>query len=77
VRHKSVPQRLKPSHDQGIFGTAKQAAEKSDFGKTAKNKSRQDALEAIRWVSVMILYLHFWGHLCPIPTFSAACKAVP
>jgi hypothetical protein len=55
---------------------AKQAAEKSDFGKTAKNKSRQDALGAIRWVSVMILYLHFWGHLCPIPTFSAACKAV-
>jgi hypothetical protein len=22
------------------------------------------------------LYLHFWGHLCPIPTFSAACEAV-
>jgi hypothetical protein len=30
-QHKSVPQRLKPSRDHGIFGTAEEAAEKLGF----------------------------------------------
>jgi hypothetical protein len=57
--------------------TAEQAAEKVNFRKTPKNKSPDDAVGAICWPSVMVLYPLFRQRFDLFSTFSAACEAVP
>jgi hypothetical protein len=54
---------------------AKQAAEKLNFPKGAKNGSRQDAPGSIREGWLMVLHLPNCALSLSIRTFSAACKA--
>ena len=61
--------------DEKGAAAAKQAAEKLDFSKSAKNGSRQDAPGTIRRPKAKVFYHQFRGHFDPLPSFSAACKA--
>src|ERR1017187_39311 len=55
---------------------AKQAAEKLNFSKGAKNGSRQDALGTIREGWLMVLHPPNFALSLSIRSFSAACKAL-
>jgi hypothetical protein len=54
---------------------AKQAAEKLDFPERVKNRSRQEALGAIREGKLMVFYSSNFALSPFIRSFSAACKA--
>jgi hypothetical protein len=54
----------------------KQAAEKLDFSKRAKNRSRQDAQGTIREGCLMVLHPPKFPLSLTIRSFSAACKGL-
>jgi hypothetical protein len=58
-----------------VSSGAKQAAEKLNFSKGAKNGSHQDALGAICEGWLMVLHPSNFALSSFIPSFSAACKA--
>jgi len=56
---------------------AKQAAEKLFLYRKAKNRSRQEALGAIRKGRLMVLYPPIFDRSTYFRSFSAACEAMP